>query len=59
MGRVGKRLEELANAAHAFSKGDASLRDLCEAALRYAAAVVHNRKSRDKLREKQWVRDEE
>lgn len=64
-GRVERRQAELALTAAAYAEGRAELANLCVAALRYAAAVFHNRKSRErgKLRAEQqrtqWAEDEE
>ena len=51
MGRVGRREAELATMAAAFCHDKATLADLCRSALRYAAAVFHNRKARNRARE--------
>lgn len=52
MSRVRKRESELADIAAAYVKGDTDLDALRVAALRYAAAVFHNRRSRDKQKAK-------
>jgi len=46
MGRALKREAELVLIAHAFARGQADREDLKQAALRYSAAVIHNRKAR-------------
>jgi hypothetical protein len=48
MGRVERRETELEIAAVAYYQRKISLKELCDNALKYATAVFHNRKSRDK-----------
>lgn len=56
MGRVERRKVDLHMAAVAFYERKASLDELCHAALRYATAVFHNRRSNLKRqRENSWL----
>ena len=51
-GRVERRQSELEFAAAAYYLGKSPVEALCESAMKYAAAVIHNRHSRDKHKAK-------